>query len=348
MIRLALAAVLLATPAAAQGIPFAPAVDRTLRDTVVPAHAALAAEAEEEAATVAALCEAPGEPALAAARAGFGELLSAFSAAELFRFGPAREDNRIERLFFWPDPRGRALAQVQEVIATSDASASEVDTLRGKSVAVQGLPALEFALFGTGSETLAAEAGFRCAYAAAVAEAIAATAGELAAGWGAFADVVAAAGTDGALYRSHGEAMQDILQAAADELELVGAMKIGAVIGATPDAAKPRLAPFWRSGETVPAMLGNLAGVKAVLGEPLRDLLGENAFLVDSAHFQIETADKALADVPADWEAAARDPAARERLRFAAIQIGGAQRVIALQIMPALGLSRGFNAADGD
>jgi predicted lipoprotein len=55
---------------------------------------------------------------------------------------------------------------VQELLAKQDPTATDAATLRGKSVAMQGLQALEFVLYGTGSETLATGDDYRCRYAA--------------------------------------------------------------------------------------------------------------------------------------------------------------------------------------
>jgi predicted lipoprotein len=349
MLRTLAIALLAATPAAAAEIPFAPAVRQTIETVIVPGYARLAAAAEAGKDAVATLCETPGEASLGVARAAFGDLVTAFSAVELYRFGPAREDNRIERLFFWPDPRGRGLAQVEAVLRSEDPGATEVAALRGKSVAVQGLPALEFVLFGSGSEALGSGADFRCRYALAIAGGVAETAAALAAAWsGPYARFVEDAGEGNPVYRSHGEAMQDILEAAAAELALVAGMKLAAVIGEAPPAAKPKLAPFWRSGLTVAAMRANLDGVTAVLGEPLKAILGEDAHLADSAAFQLGEASKALGAADGPFAAAVADPDTHRRLRFAVVEIEGAERVLRDGIEAELGLARGFNESDGD
>ena len=70
--------------------------------------------------------------------------------------------------------RARALRckQVQAALAEKDASATSPETLQGKSVAMQGLVALEYLLFGTGADELAtADADYRCDYASAIADA---------------------------------------------------------------------------------------------------------------------------------------------------------------------------------
>ncbi|GAB5375661.1 MAG: imelysin family protein [Acuticoccus sp.] len=352
------AAILLAgwslTPAVAAGDPpaFKATTAALIADVVVPAHAAFTAAAQTEAGAVDALCATPGTGTLAAARTGFAALVAAFGQVELYRFGPAREDNRVERLFFWPDRRGRALRQVQGVLANEDETATSPETLTIKSVALQGLPALEFALFGTGSETLAETAGFRCRYAASIAQVIAAVAAAIEAEWrGPFAGLMTTAGPDNPAYRSDGEAFQDFLQAAAEQLELIGDHKIRAVIGERPEAAKPRLAPFWRADATVAAIIANLDGVEALLTEDVAALLGDEAAMVGSARNELDRAKEMLRPLAADprgFEAVAGDPHSHRRMVAARYAIDGARGIFAERMPAALGLISGFNSMDGD
>lgn len=342
-----------ASPAGADETPgIAPVGAMTVTDIVVPHYDAFRVAAAGEAGTIAALCAMPGTDALAAAREGFRDLLVAFSRVELYRFGPAREDNRIERLFFWPDRRGRGLRQVQGVIASQDDSAASVDTLTQKSVAVQGLPALEFVLFGTGSDALATGADFRCAYAESIALAIEGVAETLEAEWrDPFAALMADAGPDNPAYRTSGEAFQDLLQAAAEQLELISDHKIAAVIGETPDDAKPRLAPFWRSNGTIAAIIANLEGIDALLTDELAALLGEDGEEVASARYELETAREMLqplADDPRGFEAVATDPQAHHRMIVARYAIDSARSIFGERMPASLGLISGFNSMDGD
>ena len=87
-------------------------------------------------------------------------------------------------MLFWPDRKGIGLKQVQAALADKDATAADPATLAGKSVAMQGLGALEFVLFGTGAETLAATGdAYRCAYGAAIAGNLETIAAELDDAW---------------------------------------------------------------------------------------------------------------------------------------------------------------------
>ncbi|WP_018700533.1 imelysin family protein [Amorphus coralli] len=356
-----LLATALAAPAAAQEqrqpVAFKPILERIVADVVEPSYDRLVEAAEAERDAVAALCEAPGDDALAAARDGFADLVLAFSAVEPYRFGPAREDNRFEKLFFWPDRRGIGLRQVQGLLAEEDPSATAVDTLRDKSVAVQGLLALDYVLSDDDADVLAeTPAGYRCAYAEAIAGAILTTATEIRDGWigpDGYGALMMAAGPDNPVFRSHGEAVQEFLEAGREQLQVVGAMKIAAIIGETPKKARPKLAPFWRSGLVLASLQANLEAVEALQeGGGIAEALPEDeAFNADSLSFQLGEAAGVFAALEADgrdWIELAKDPGAHDRLSYSAIPVAGALTILADRYPAALGLTLGFNSLDGD
>src|SRR5690606_32347522 len=150
-------------------------------------------------------------------RQHFSDLVQAWARVEFLRFGPLVQDNRFERIFFWPDPRGTVQRRTQAALGARDRALLEAGALRTASVATQGLPSLEYALHG-GSQALldatppssdaladtppadASQGGsaqtrpsaddalaardYRCAYAGAVAANIAMLATEVAQAWG--------------------------------------------------------------------------------------------------------------------------------------------------------------------
>ncbi len=239
----------------------------------------------------------------------------AWSKVELVRFGPARDQNRYERLFFWPDPRGRGLQQIQEIIAAEDPIATNVDTLRDKSVAVQGLFALEFVLYGSGSEALVAPAdparSFRCRFGAAIAGAIAKTAAEILADWtrpDGYAALMNGAGPDNPVYRSHGEAVQELIKAAREQLQLSRDLKLAHAIEDGPGKAQPKRAPFWRSDLTIASIRANIAAVLALVGpEGIGAALPKDEpWIASELAFELREVDKTLVRVEARgerWEA---------------------------------------------
>ncbi|RYE88254.1 MAG: peptidase M75, Imelysin, partial [Hyphomicrobiales bacterium] len=124
------------------------AVDSFIR----PAFAQLAGRTVGLEKDIANLCEAPSATLLELTRQQFGKVVLAYSRVEFLRFGPLTEDSRAERMLFWPDRKGIALRQVQAMLAKHDETATRLAELRGKSIAVQGLGALEYVLFGDGAE----------------------------------------------------------------------------------------------------------------------------------------------------------------------------------------------------
>jgi predicted lipoprotein len=178
---LALLVGLMATPALAQLHPTGRTViTQAVEDAIRPGFAAFAEAARDMRMAMGGLCDEPSAVGLDDARARFKDVVIAWSRIENYRFGPLMKDNRSDRILFWPDRKGIALKQVQAILATKDASATDVATLKGKSVAVQGLGALEFVLFGTGAETLATPEGdFRCDYGTAIAGAVSEVAAEM-------------------------------------------------------------------------------------------------------------------------------------------------------------------------
>ena len=318
-------------------------------------HLVGSAEALEE--RFGALCAAPDAVGLQAVRKAAAEVVRDFSMVELVRFGPARENNRFERLFFWPDRRGRGLRQVQQVLHQQDETALTVDSLRDKSVAVQGLLALDFILNGDGAAVLGeAPAGFRCGYGDAVAGAILRAATNIRDGWmgpDGFAALMENAGPDNPIYHDRGEVAQAWLQAAREQLQVVRELKLEAVIGETPAEAHPKRLPFWRSGLGFATAAANVEGVLELFRDGRLDALltEEDARLAGELRFELEHALDAIRDAVADGPGdadVAGDPDRHGALRYALSPLGGAVHILGERYPAALGLVAGFNALDGD
>ncbi len=353
---LAVAAASVAAPAAGQTGPvYARAVERTVERFIVPGYAALSAASEEVVKSMAGLCAAPGEVTLSGARASFARVVAAFSRMELFRFGPARENHRFERLFFWPDRRGRGRRQVEALLAREDPKSLEVPALREKSVAVQGLLALEYVLHGKGSEGLGdGTARYRCRQGEAIAGAIDLTARRIHRGWTGprgFGNVMRAAGPENPVYRTRGEVVEDLLGAAAEQLGIVQELKLRRVLRDGPDTAKPKRAPFWRSGLALASVRDNVDGVLELLkAADFGTLLPpSDADLADRTRSELRRARDVLAGLPGgDLPGLLSDPETHLRISGAASRIGAAASLLREDFPRVLGLAAGFNSLDGD
>jgi len=121
------------------------------------------------------------------------------------------------------------------VLAARDATMTNPARLREASVAVQGIGALEFVLFGTGSETLAGPTDpFRCALGEAVTESIYRVAADLIAAWddpGGITRAWEEPGPDNPLYRDDEEAITELLDVFVHGLELIRDVRLGSFLG---------------------------------------------------------------------------------------------------------------------
>lgn len=349
------AAIFSATAASANVDSEMPAVKRAIDAFVRPAYVEFLSHAAALRQSMDALCARPKPAALEMARSRFGKAVEAWSVAEIIRFGPITEQNRMERLLFWPDRKGIALRQVQAAIAQADPTVTEQASLAGKSVAMQGFGALEFVLFGTGAEDLLAETGaHRCAYGRAISSNIERIASDVSSDWSAahgFAEVWAQPGPDNPLFKDEQEAMTELLEVFVNGLEMVRDVRINGFLGAAPAEDKPRSAIFWRSGHTVDSLEGNVSGLQSLFDiSQIGGLLPEDKqWLAKSIDFEFDNADKVARQVRREPIAdVLADPGLRAKLDYFRVVTTGLSDLFGRQLAAELNLTAGFSSLDGD
>ncbi|MDB5586774.1 MAG: peptidase Imelysin [Devosia sp.] len=354
-ILLALLFAMIAGPAMAQlstspGEVMRGAVNNFIR----PAMTDFGAKADVLSSAVSQLCTTPSEANLSAVDAAFGDTGTAFGRIEAIRVGPIMDENRAERLLFWPDRKGIALKQVQAILSSKDESATNPATLKDKSVAVQGLTALEFVLYGTGFETLqTADGAFRCRYGSAIAQSVAGVADELVTAWNAEDGIALhlmkpdATFTD---FRTPIEAQEELVGILSHGIEAVRDTRLNPFLAKGDVGAKPKLALFWRSGLTVPMIRANVDGLQSLFA--LSGISGgvpnDKADLPASITAEFSKADAALDLVTDPVDAAVADPAQAQALADVVTATQQLGVLIGEQLSSALGLSVGFSSLDGD
>lgn len=359
VVALWLAACVLAVPARAQTQTLPADLGAQWVDGYVrPRTAELVDAAAQTEQALAAYCAAPADVGLGkAVRERFEALAAAWGRVSFLRFGPLVEANRFERFFFFPDVRGLVVKQTSALLAAADAQLLDVETLRSRSVAVQGLGALEYALFDTNaSATIArddAVGRYRCAYARGVAGALRRTAQELAAAWsatGVFAREFSRPAATHRLYRSTTEVAAEAVKATSGGIQFVRDVLLLPALGGDTAAARGQRLPLWRSGATAALFIGTLEG--------LRDFLDAGrlaaALAPDQRWVPASFAEEA-GRIAAQWrslslplDAAVSDPQARGTLELTVLQLKNLKDVNDSYLAPALGVSIGFNAFDGD
>lgn len=299
------------------------------------------------------LCESPSQANLNAVREAFATTVDAWSRIEIIRFGPVTEQNRLERILYWPDRKSIGLKQVQAALADEDPTATDAATLAEKSVAMQGLGALEFVLFGTGSEALAAGDPYRCAYGEAIAENLHTIATELDGAWSdpdGFAKVWTTPSDANSLFRDGKEAVTELMDVFVTGAELLRDVRLGGFLGEEAGQDKQRQALFWRSGQTVPSLAGNMAGMRALLeaSKLAGALPAEQAFLGSSALFEFSNAENALSTLHGPIADVLADPDKRAKLAYFGVVTSSLSDIFGTQMSGALGLTSGFSSLDGD
>jgi predicted lipoprotein len=267
-------------------------------------------------------------------RPAFQRAHDAWMAVAHLTLGPAEEDGRALAILFWPDPKGLGW-KAQRPLLTADAAALEPDVFAQQSIAARGLPALERLLYP--AEALPADP---CPLIHATADDMARTAAALAAGWGPFGDLVLAAGHAGnQRFLSDSEARQALFTQLATGLETLADRRVGRPLG-TFDKPRPELAEARASGRSLRNVILSLQGLRdlarALDGGSLRTL---------SAFDRAIALATALEDPVFDGIA---DPQGWLKLEILQQAIRATRETAIAEMAPALGVTLGFNSADGD
>lgn len=343
-----------ATPVLAAGTPEAgPIISRAVTDFIQPAYRDFHAATGTLDAAVTKLCATPSGDLLSEARKAFSQTVDSWSRVEIIRFGPVTEQNRLERILFWPDRKSTGLRQVQAAIQKEDPTATDPDTLSGKSVAMQGLGALEFVLFGTDSESLASDAPYRCSFGAAIAGNLDSIAEEVENSWekpDGFAKSWQNPSENNPLYRNNGEVLGELLDVFVTGLEMERDVRIGGFLGEAAEKDKPKQALFWRSGQTIPSLAGNLSGMKALfdISGLAEALPADKKWIAKSINFEFNNALNALASANEPIEDVLADSAKRGRLTYTGVITSSLSELFGTRLSAEFGLTAGFSSLDGD
>ncbi|GAA2883277.1 hypothetical protein GGQ99_002970 [Aminobacter niigataensis] len=357
MARIVLAASLalfVALPAAQSNEASDKVISGAIEGFIRPAYGKLVEASTTLGRSMATLCAAPSDGNLDAARAQFSATTATWSQIEIIRFGPITEQNRLERILFWPDRKGTGLKQVQAALADKDETATDAARLAQKSVAMQGLGALEFVLFGTGADDLTgAEGAYRCAYGKAISGNIGSIASEVDAAWRddkGFAAQWKHPGAENPLYRDATEAVTELLEVYVNGLELVRDVRVNGFLGEEAKADKPKQALYWRSQGTAASLGGNISGMKALFdASQFGSLLSDDSrWVAQSIEFEFANAQNAVAAVSGPIDAALADTEMRSKLGYFGVVTSSLSELFGTRLAGALGLTAGFSSLDGD
>ncbi|MCJ8149073.1 imelysin family protein [Shinella sedimenti] len=325
------------------------AVDEVIRPGYRAFHASAGALAE----ATDAFCASPSTETRQAVDTAFRQAVADWGRIEIVRIGPVLDDNRFERILFYPDRKSTGLKQVQALLQKQDPADADAATMGTRSVAIQGFGALEFALYGTGADALmTGPESFRCRYAAAVASHIEKTAGQLVAAWDAPDGVQQHwkhPGPQNPVFRTGREAMTALLGILVHGAEAVRDQRIETFYRHG-GIARPKSALFWRSGNTWVSIGANIEGLRALFDTSGMAGLIDPSFV--SIGGNIDFVLKALARVTPtidpDIEKAVSTPEEQQKIAFLLVNSRDLIERLNGEYGTAMGLGAGFSFADGD
>lgn len=320
---------------------------QALEQSVLPGFERLVETTETLAKAAEDACAAGEGPIDAApVRAAYDAAFDAWIGVEHLRFGPAEENNAAFSLAFWPDTKGSTPKSLRTMIASEDPVVKDPAAFAQVSIAARGFFALDWLMFDPEAGEIAA-GGYRCDLLKAITRDAATTSAGMLARWhDPWGQILTSAGDpENPVYLAPEESTKALYSALNDQLQSDIDLRLGRPMG-TFERSQPRRAEAWRSNRSLHNVEQSLISLRAYAATVFGPAIGpEEAAKVDSVF------DAALAAVgrvgePIDVAVAA----IQGRVRVEALQtaVRHVQTEIAEHVGPAVGVTSGFNAMDGD
>jgi len=329
--------------------------ERLAQNYVQPAMAEFGDSASALRHALHAWCASHGKADMQPVQSAFTRTVKAWGGIEFLRFGPLTQKNRFEKLAFWPDPRGVVQRQVRTLLASKDPAALADGALASRSVAMQGLPALEYVLYDspgllkTGASTVFDS--YACDYAVAVASNVSSIAGDLKQEWSAnsaFGNEFIHPSPANPLYRSQEEVAAEAVKALSTGLEFARNVKLWPSLADSAQKSRPRQAAWWRSDLALPTLIANVQGMKAFYEAGDYLYPASEAWIGSSFVGELNSAATTLTALKGTWGELVANETDWGRLALVSLVLKNAKDLVDQHVAPALGVTIGFNALDGD
>ncbi len=274
----------------------------------------------------------------AALRSGWNAAFDAWLEVAHFRMGPSEVDGRALAIAFWPDPKGSGAKAQAALMASGSDKPLDPATFHEQSVAARGLFGLERLLYPMDRMFRGPAA---CPLIQATAADLASMAAALRDGWaGGYADHLLQPGSAGNTdFLTQDEARRALLTALITGLEFNADQRLARPLGEFA-APRPERAEARASGRAQQ----NLAGSLRALDRLARALVPE-APLTQAAFARAISQAEALDD---PGLAGVSDPQRRLKIEIVQQSVRAVNDAAMTELVPALGVGLGFNAADGD
>lgn len=304
---------------------------------IAEGYGALAESSQRLAAATKVYCAKPDTNNHLSASQAWKEAFLAWQRVRYVDFGPIEQNSMAWQFQFWPDSKDLIRQKNKRWIA--DSQPITAARLATDSVAVKGLPAMEYLLFERASTAQPLqEKG--CELLIAVGEHNQANAGKLLESWQAF----------GPHYLKDAQYDSTTIVAAMHALEIMKDARLGGPMGAKGAGKRsPWLADAWRSGQSLRAIEASLRGLEDTFMPGLAlHLQAENrSALIESLQRQLGRTLERLADMPDDMTPLLNSDVGYRSLQLLQIDVERLATQLS-GIAAELGIVRGFNSSDGD
>lgn len=312
--------------------PVIAGIDDVIDAHILPGYATFAQ-------TTAALNDSAGACPADVLRPAWNDAFDAWMGVSHLRFGPVEQEGRSVIVAFWPDERGATPRALAGLIADEDPVIETPVGTAQISVAARGLFALEYLLF----DTQFADRGiYGCALIQALTLDLATVAAEVDDAWReTYATTLRTAGApENATYLSDREAKQALFTALLTGLEFTSDQRLGRPMG-TFERPRPKRAEAWRSERSQRNVVMSLQA----LSDLAHHLSDGSAPLTEAALARAVSLAETLDD-PAFSSVV--EPGSRLKVEVVQQAVRVAREAALAEIGPSLGVSAGFNSADGD
>ncbi len=332
---------------------FTPQISSMINGYIRPVTARFAEKATALPEAVRTVCASRDDQSKKIFASAFADTVEAFSEVHFLRFGPLLDEDRLSRLAFLPDPRGITQRQLRKVLAARDTEVHSASDLADKSVAVQGLTALELIAFSKTGEVALGDDPFKCGYARAIAENVATIAGNVAAGWqdpDGYSALLLTAGPGNDRFQTSKEALENLFNSLVTGLIIVRDQDMLPALGGSEEKAKAHRFPFSRSANSVLFISGELEGIRQALASlGLEALTPEDfSWIFGGLEFEFKNAQSLLDQLEPPLRQTLGEDGTYAKVEVLAITLKSIRDTMALELAGALDLAGGFNALDGD
>ncbi|OCX66694.1 hypothetical protein BFP70_00595 [Thioclava sp. SK-1] len=316
------------------GLPAQADVPEVIHKQIEPGYAAFADATVDLARTAQEDCT------VAAMRAPWDAAFDAWLGVQHVRLGPVEENGRALAISFWPDPKAIGRRQLRTLLSGHDPQFLTPEGISAGSVAVRGLFALDTLLHGD----MADDGTYACDLRRAIATDLADMAGDISAAWvDGFDQMLLAPGTGGnTLYLDSSEARQALFTQLVSGLEFNATARLGRPLG-TFDHPRPERAELIETGRSLHNLRLSMQALHAYaqsLAQGLGAIPDTEAAFARSFDLIDDFDDPVFASVA--------DPMARLRVEIIQQQIQAIVENVEVELGAVLGVTTGFNAADGD